>query len=279
MHKIDRSNNTSGAKFWDSNPCGGAWRNYRDYLAWIRKTEPYIYSILDGYEWRGMRIVEVGCGQGSTLNFLPSLGAKVVGMDISFKSVSQAYAGAVELGQLASVNLLQSDAEMLPLSTSSFDLALSVGVLHHTEDTLCGIQEIHRILKPGGHAIVMLYRSGNPKWWLTLILRGLSQFIDEITGKSHFLSTSLRRKRIENSSSGTALLELFGVPILKAFTNRRTRSMFTNFKCIRITNHQPGFERLADVIPLLRTFTPILSWLDRSFREQWGFYQVIEATK
>jgi SAM-dependent methyltransferase len=178
------------------------------------------------------------------------------------------------------VALVQGDAERLPFRGGFFDAAVSVGVLHHTPETAEGVKEIHRLLKPGGLAIVMLYRRGNPKWWLTRLLRGVSQSLRIFTGKS---SPSARKfgagRRPAQAATGTALLELFGVPVMKAFTNRQALKMFDDFADVRISNHQPGFRRMADVLPLMRPFRSGLGWIDRRLSRRWGFYQVIEARK
>lgn len=276
---MSRDVKLQGADFWDVNPCGGAWSSYREFMDWIQRTEPYIFRILDGYDWQGVRVLEVGCGQGATLNYLPAFGASVFGLDMSRASILRARSGAIELGHLERIRLLQSDAERLPFSASTFDAALSIGVLHHTVDTIGAIREIHRLLKPGGKAIVMLYRSGNPKWWMTGLLRGFARMVGRFTGDRDYLMKRLRANRAENQAGGTALLELFGVPVLKVFSNRAAMSMFDDYASVRIANYQPGFQRLADILPILRLFTPVLSWLDRAAQHVWGFYQVIEAQK
>jgi SAM-dependent methyltransferase len=267
-----------GAEFWNANPCGGSWSTYSDFLGWIRATEPYIFDILDRFSWEAKHVLEVGCGQETTLNYLPGFGARAVGLDMSIQSLRQSLAGADELGHRGSIEVMQSDAESLPVAGGCFDVALSIGVLHHTSDTGSGVREIQRVLKPGGLAIVMLYRSGNPKWWLTRFLRGTSRIVDRIMGRAYVVE-SLRRRRRADSPGGTALLELFGVPILKAFSNRETREMFFGFREVRITNYQPGFRRLPDILHFLRRVIPFLDWLDRVTCNIWGFYQVVEARK
>ena len=62
-----------GAEFWNEHPCGGQWRSYRDYMDWVQRTEPYIYRVFDHYEWKEKHVLEVGCGQGSALNYGSSL--------------------------------------------------------------------------------------------------------------------------------------------------------------------------------------------------------------
>jgi hypothetical protein len=125
----------------------------------------------------------------------------------------------------------------------------------------------------------MLYRSGNPKWWMTSLLRKFSQFVGFLYGKQDILLEKLRARQESDSTSGTALLELFGVPILKAFSNQEVRNMFTNFQEVQITNQLPGFLRLVDILPFLKHFESLLKAIDNTTERVWGFYQVIEAYK
>jgi hypothetical protein len=93
------------------------------------------------------------------------------------------------------------------------------------------------------------------------------------------LAERLRSGSQEDQPVGTALLELFGVPVMKAFSNKQSQRMFEAFREVKISNYQPGFLRLVDVISFLQTFEAGLSWIDEKTQRVWGFYQVIEATK
>ncbi|HET7462293.1 MAG TPA: class I SAM-dependent methyltransferase [Longimicrobium sp.] len=270
----------AAAEFWDSNPCGGGgWKSYREFLDWYRATEPYFYQILGRYEWNGVETLEVGCGQGTVVNHLAPLGACVTAIDMSERSIERALAGAREMGHEERVRLLHADAEHLPFPDASFDAALSAGVLHHTPDIHRGIAEIHRVLRPGGRLVVMLYRSGNPKWWATVSARAAFRAASKVSRRPAALLERLRQRQEEGDTAGTALLELFGVPILNACTNGECRALFNAFTDLRITNHQPGFRRLADVFPALRAAEGALGWVDHATCRGWGFYQVIEARK
>jgi SAM-dependent methyltransferase len=58
---------------------------------------------------------------------------------------------------------IEGDAERLPLPDASFDVAYSWGVIHHTPDTQACVDELHRVLRPGGKLILMLYSKHG--WW------------------------------------------------------------------------------------------------------------------
>lgn len=273
-----RDEKRAGREFWDANPCGGEWASYEEFCDWLATAEPYLFGLLRSEDWSGRRVLEVGCGQGAALHFLPGAGAtRVVGLDASYESLSRASAGA-RSADAAGIQLLQGDAEHLPCPDGSFDAVLSIGVLHHTPDTAGAIREIHRVLRPGGRAVVMLYRSGNPKWWATRALRGVSALTSRVTGRPDYIVSRLRGSRQVGSPAGTALLELFGCPTLKAFSNRQVRRMFADFGAVSIENVQPGFERMADILPL-GWARPVLRGVDRAARRPWGFYQVIRADR
>lgn len=265
----------AGRSFWDANPCGGEWETYSAFLDWYRRTEPYMFGVVDAHEWRGLRVLEIGCGQGALVNHLAAGGAVMTGLDMSPASLARTSSGARELHLHSRVSLLQADAELLPFTDGTFDRVVSFGVLHHTPDTAHAVDEIRRVLRPGGRAIVMLYRRGNPKWLATRVLRSLAAFLGR-RRRTHLVDRS-RRSLDVNDSKGTSLLELFGVPTLKAYSNRESRLLFGAFTDVTIRNCQPGFQRLADIRPGLRPIRGLLATIDRVMHSRWGFYQVIEA--
>ena len=237
----------------------GEWKSYTEFVNWYQRTEPYIYRILDRYSWKGKGL-EVGCGQGALVHYLKQKSATLMGLDQSFASLVKARFGNPENPWVC------GDAQELPFQDNTFDYALCIGVLHHTPYEEIGVMEILRVLKPGGFAVVMLYRKGNPKWWATRLMRWLFAGKIQLKGQS-------------NSTKGTALQELFGCPILKAFSGDEVRFLFRRFRRIEISHYQVGFKRLVDILDFLKILKSSLSWVDKKMVNQWGFYQVIYAQK
>ena len=269
------------AKFWNENPCGGGGV-YQDRLNWIKATEGYIYEILNEDLVKDKKCLEVGCGQGFVSIHVSDWAEEVIGIDISSNSVSVANEGKRKLNK-KNVNFLTGDAENLEFDNDLFDIVYSVGVLHHTPDTQKGIDEIYRVLKPEGTAMIMLYRKYCSKGMVTCLIRKISSLIDMISGKQFFINGLLQRyyAKKPRGCHGTALNELFGCPILRMYSKKELLSMFQEFKEIKITCHQPGFARLKDFIPILncRWISSFLDFIDRTTKNKFGFYWFIEARK
>lgn len=98
--------------------------------------------------WRGVRVLDVGCGGGFTSEFLAQRGAIVAGIDQSSACIEAAKNHAVQGG--LTINYQQGVAEVLPYSDTSFDCVVCVDVLEHVANLRHTLQEIYRVLKPGG---------------------------------------------------------------------------------------------------------------------------------
>jgi SAM-dependent methyltransferase len=103
----------------------------------------------------GKRVLDIGCGNGYVTCQYAGAGADVVSVDITDKAVELTRARLALIGLEAEVR--QADAEDLPFEDESFDVVVSFGVLHHTPDTERAVKEVHRVLKPGGRLLLMLY--------------------------------------------------------------------------------------------------------------------------
>src|SRR5512137_250915 len=153
--------------YWDAHPCGTQFT----YLEWGSKqffdevakfrydTQPFMRNLMEFDNFRGKRLLEIGCGLGTDLLQFARAGALVTGVDLTPASVELvrkrfALEGVPGEAQVA-------DAEHLPFEDNTFDVVYSFGVLHHTPNTQQAIHEVHRVLKPGGRIIIMLYHTGS----------------------------------------------------------------------------------------------------------------------
>lgn len=117
------------------------------------------------------KLLEVGSGAGGHSALFARHGAKVTSVDITFQRTQATRTKLALIGDTAGAGQAsQADAELLPFPADTFDIVYSNGVLHHTDDTVQAINEVHRVLKPGGRAVIMLYCKSSIHYWFTLLL-------------------------------------------------------------------------------------------------------------
>ena len=92
---------------------------------------------------QGTKVLEIGCGGGQSRPWFQQRGMQYVGTDISKTRISE------ELRQFGGADLL-CDAHFLPFANESFDVVYSAAVFEHLACPLRAIQEVRRVLKPGG---------------------------------------------------------------------------------------------------------------------------------
>lgn len=99
----------------------------------------------------GARVLEYGCAQGEWSLRIATRARRVDAIDISDVAIDQARSRARELGA-SNVFFETMDAQATSFPDGTFDLVFGSGIIHHL-DTRKSLEEIHRILKPGGTAI------------------------------------------------------------------------------------------------------------------------------
>ena len=117
---------------------------------------------------RNMRVLEIGVGIGSHASLIAPRALSYTGIDLTEYSVRMTSL-RMDLSKL-NADIMQMDAENLKFPDNSFDFIWSWGVIHHSSNTWKILEEIHRVLKPGGSAVIMVYHRG---WWNYYITGGL----------------------------------------------------------------------------------------------------------
>ncbi len=107
----------------------------------------------DGY--RGRSVLEVGCGAGVDLARFARGGATATGVDLSSSAIDLARANLSLQGLTADLRV--ADGEQLPFPDASFDFVFAHGVVQYTAKPQRLIDEVRRVLKPGGEAVFQVY--------------------------------------------------------------------------------------------------------------------------
>jgi len=256
---------------WSQDPCGAEYerdhelgtREFFDGVERYRYTEyaPWMPSLMEFDKFRGRRLLEIGCGMGTDLLQFARGGARCIGIDLTPRSVEITQHRFKLYGERGSFMI--SDGERLPFRSESFDVVYSNGVLHHTPDTAGAIREVHRVLRPGGVAKVMLYHRNSLNYWFEIVLRRGLLGLEFLRGRS---AEEIMSRVVEHSDHDAR-------PLVKVYSRAQTRALFGMFGDVSV-----------DVEQLTRTELRFLSsvvsesLLDR-LRKRIGWNVIVTATK
>lgn len=184
----------------------------RKFDDWYLSYYWYLYRHIPFKALRGKDVLEAGLGYGTVLQELVASGAHYSGLDIA--------EGPVEMGNHRMALLGKEPACRVgsilspEFADGSFDCVVSIGCLHHTGNLARALREIHRILRPGGQAIFMIYYAYSFRRWHEFPKQTLQQLISEYTGRSGHSVTEEERKVYDHDSRGKVAPET-------VFTSRR----------------------------------------------------------
>jgi SAM-dependent methyltransferase len=161
--------------FWGTEACGshfvharkGTAEFYEQYRDFRYRVEWHIPLLVPFHATRNKRVLEIGCGNGADGTMFARAGANYTGVDLTDAAVE---ATREHFGMLGLAGTFQiEDAERLSFADESFDFVYSYGVLHHTPNPAKAFSEIHRVLKPGGKAVLMLYHKHSLNYYLRIL--------------------------------------------------------------------------------------------------------------
>jgi len=126
----------------------------------------YLPRLVDFSTYQGKSLLEVGCGAGIDLVRFARAGAIVTGIDLSTTAIELARKNIDQNGLNADLRVM--NGEPMQFADNSFDVVYAHGVLQYTANIEKMMAEIHRIVKPGGEVVMMVY---NRNSWLNLMRR------------------------------------------------------------------------------------------------------------
>jgi ubiquinone/menaquinone biosynthesis C-methylase UbiE len=244
---------------WTADPCGPetsqepGTRAYAEALvAGRREYAPWFAEALDYPGAKGLKVLDVGCGQGIDLIEYARAGAEAHGVDLTPRHTDLARRNVEALDLLAEI--VDGDAEDLPFPDQTFDRASSNGVLHHTPDIAAALTEIYRVLKPGGEVRILVYNRSSFHYWIHQVLwQGIYR----------------RRLIAERSmagvlSSGVERTSIGARPLVRVYSPRRVRAMLRSAGFVSVSTGVGGFN--AGDTPITDILARRTRWLDDTRR-------------
>lgn len=282
--------------FWQANPCGTKFaeveRGTKQFFELVEahryEKEWHIPEAAGFAEAAGKKVLEIGCGLGTDGAQFALSGADYTGVDLTEAAVDLARS-RFQFSDLPGT-FMTADAEHLDFPDGSFDIVYSHGVLHHTPDTQGAINEIHRVLRSGGRAVVMLYHrdSYNYKVNISILRRAGVHLLRWNAGVNlvHLLTgepeESLRKhaQRFKTDKHYMSSSEFLsqntdgaGNPLARVYSRIEGRKLFSEFSDVQVRTYFLNKRW----IPLLGSFLP------RSFESKlasrWGWHLWIYAKK
>jgi len=283
--------------FWQAHPCGTKFSDAAmGTPEFFKRVEAHRYAkewhIPDAADFAGacgLRVLEIGCGLGTDGAQYAKAGAQYTGIDLTEAAIELARTRFEVSGLPGEFRV--ADAENLDFADDSFDLIYSHGVLHHTPDTERAVQEIHRVLKPRGRAVVMLYHRGSYNYRVGIrILRragaGLLKsesgikIIHRLTGEpldSLREHAGLLTGRNDADASSDEFLSQStdgaGNPLARVYSRREARELFKDFREVELR----AYFLNKRFIPLIGNLLP--RSFESALASRWGWHLWIYATK
>lgn len=259
-------------EFWDKASCGEDLylRNQQrgGYVEHARRRyelEPIIEEFAEFESAAGKKVLEIGVGLGADHQRFAQAGARLTGIDLTARAVEHTRRRLALFGLDSALST--GDAENLAFPSDEFDRVYSWGVLHHSPNTPKAISEVHRVLRPGGVASVMIYH----KW--------------SLVGYMLWIRYALLRLR-----PWMTLTEIYASylesPGTKAYSTEEAKRMFQAFSAAQIRTvlmHGDLLESAAGqrhsgaLLSLARRFWP--RKLLRKFAGAHGLFMLIRAVK
>ena len=256
------------AAFWDRQPCGAFASDaqpgepcfYEQVARYRYATQPYMRAVVGFDRHHRQRVLEVGCGLGTDLRQFALGGARVVGLDLSLRSVRLTRQHFATFGTPGF--FCQGDSENLPFADGSFDVVYSFGVLHHTPDTQQAIDECYRVLRPGGEFILMLYNHAS---WAVRVDPHLRAIVWWLKGRAlppgAFDPAEVVR-RYDGADN----------PLGKAYTPVEVQHLLRRFEHIHLETRD---SYVVNGSRLARTYNRVLHRL--GIYRRWGFFIIARA--
>ena len=133
----------------------------RHYMPW--RTRPFD-NLIDFDGLSDKDVLEIGVGYGSHAQLIAPFCKSFTGIDLT-AAASRMTAKRLGLSGIP-CSVLQMDAECMAFPDGSFDYIWSWGVVHHSADSRQVLKEMHRVLRPGGDAVVMVYHRSRWKYYV-----------------------------------------------------------------------------------------------------------------
>jgi ubiquinone/menaquinone biosynthesis C-methylase UbiE len=260
-------------KQWDLDPCGANtvlsdsesptfYRAIRDHRYQVYG--PWFDNMMRFDDTKNKDVLEIGVGLGSDHLRFAQNGNRMTALDLSREHLRHARQHLAMEG--LSTEPVYGDAEQLPFLNQSFDTVYAFGVLHHTRNIQAALSEVHRVLRPGGTAIIGLYHLHSWFFWIqTLLVNGILRGGVWRKGTRKLMSEIEHRKDPDSAT-----------PIVRVYSRQQITKLFGRFSHLDLRTCHVDVSHFG-------YFQFLFRGISRDRLERWlgwgGWYAIARAVK
>lgn len=156
----------------------------------LRVRDYIIKNVLPKLTQSDIYAIDFGCGTGFMINILLDLASRIDGVDITKDMLDEVNTSS------GKVHLHLAEAEKTPFENNRFDLATAYSFMDHLENAEPFLEEVYRVLKPGG----VFFTGLNPNKSFTRFIKMMAEISPQLAASNKIFANELAS--IENNGDG-----------------------------------------------------------------------------
>ncbi len=189
--------------------------------------------------FEGKTVLEAGCGGGQHTSFMAPYARSITAVDLNTVEIAEARNAGAE-----NIEFVTADIANMDLG-KTFDVVISIGVVHHTDDTRRTVENLKRHLAPGGTLILWVYsEEGN---WLAknVVERFRKLFLSNASPQKLLLLSRLITAAMYLPIYTVYMLPVSFLPYYAYFQNFRKMSFIRNVQNVYDKLNAPQTEFIS----------------------------------
>ncbi len=283
-------------QFWNENPCQSGLSHEQERKKYFEEIARKRYGnrewhvpIVAKFEtFKNKDILEIGCGIATDGFEFAKNGAHYTGIDLTPNSIAMAKERFQLFNVPGSFHVVNAE-EGFPFPDNSFDHIYSFGVIHHSPNSEAIVNEMYRVLRPGGTFTVMLYNRSSINYYVEIMFlrkifrlilypKIMPKIISKITGFDEWKLQGHREIMIKKGKISKAdwiSMNTDGpyCPLAKVYNKKEAAQLFNKFSNIM----QEVWEFNTDHWFFIGKIIP--TKIARGIGRVWGWHRMIYGIK